>query len=173
MVQGNPLHLLVRKSRNQTTFDTRIMKGIPMRLFLLACLTVVFVLGCQTSGGSGRRASPFGEWVLVAMSGGDRVDSDDRPLMLSILPDGQVAGFSGVNRFSGRANGGGLAKGRFDLGPLAVTRMAGPPEAMRLETLYLTLLNAADAWRFDGRMLVLTGPGGVELRFEAGADQVG
>lgn len=140
---------------------------------LFVCLALVFALGCQTSGGPGGKSSPEGSWVLVAMSGGDRVEFDDRPLTLSILPDGQVAGFSGVNRFSGRADERGLAKGRFDLGPLAVTRMAGPPEAMRLETLYLTLLNAADAWRFDGRMLVLTGPGGVELRFEAGADEVG
>ena len=70
------------------------------------------------------------------------------------VADGQVSGFAGVNRLAGRLAG----EGELLFGPLATTRMAGPPPAMELETRYLAALQQATGWRIeDGRLLLQVG----------------
>lgn len=152
------------------------MKGVAMRtagvwMVVLGVLSACMA-GCAATG-SASGSSPVGSWVLSEMEGRPvEIPAGALTPTLVIERGGSISGLAGINHYSGSLREG-PDRGRFDLGPLAVTRMAGPPEAMRLETMYLTLLNAADAWKFDGRILVLTGPGGVELRFEPGADEVG
>lgn len=64
-----------------------------------------------------------------------------KPPTLQLLDGGRVAGFAGVNRFNGGftlGDGGALL---WSPG-MAVTRMAGPPERMALESAFLKALPA-------------------------------
>lgn len=102
--------------------------------------------------GADTHASPEGEWQLVRLG--------DMPMHEGIQPPTlavagrQVTGFAGVNRYTGaRAD-----EGEVLFGPLATTRMAGPPAAMELETRYLAALQQATGWRLeDGALVLLSG----------------
>jgi heat shock protein HslJ len=77
--------------------------------------------------------------------------------------DGMVSGCGGINRMGGRAD---IAGDRIRVGPLASTRMAGPPEAMAAEDLLLRALEAARRWAIVDDRLVLrdeSGTGVLEL----------
>lgn len=68
---------------------------------------------------------------------------------------GKASGFAGVNRWFGTctANGASLA-----FGPLAATRMAGPPERMELERQYLQVIASVTRWSIaDGRLRLSDG----------------
>ena len=74
-------------------------------------------------------SSLLGEWKLREI-GGQEIPA---PLeaKFALEPEGRVHGHSGVNRMSGTWT---LDGDTFRFGPLATTRMAGPPEAMELES---------------------------------------
>ena len=109
---------------------------------------------------------PYGQWTLVELNGAALATGPgERAPGLSVAPDGKLAGFAGVNRFTGQADAGLLERGQFLAGPLAVTRMAGPPDAMDLETRYLAALGAADHLTADAHHLTLTHDGNVLARF--------
>jgi heat shock protein HslJ len=116
--------------------------------------------GCRTSGGSdasGGIDALLGDWRVERLEGaplGDVPGLREAPT-LAVAPDGALSGFAGVNRFAGKSAPETLATGDFAPGPLAVTRMAGPPAAMDLETRYLALLGAARHWRVERGALVL------------------
>ena len=72
-----------------------------------------------------------------------------------------LRGHTGVNRLSGAADAGALRKGEFRSGPVTMTRMAGPPEAMALESEFVDLLSRATRYRVDeGPVLVLSNESG-------------
>jgi heat shock protein HslJ len=96
-------------------------------------------------------ADLLGEWTLVALDGEPVPEVGKNPT-LEILEDGSAAGVSGVNRFRTQLE---LADGRLDFGPLAGTKMAGPPEAMALESDFLARLDAASTYQVEGDTLRL------------------
>jgi heat shock protein HslJ len=103
-------------------------------------------------------ASLVGTWRLVSLNGQDitpRVTSLSKPPTITFAADAGISGFAGVNRFTGRLDKSGLANGTFKTSPLAMTRMAGPPEAMQLEGEFATALSKATAFRLDGDTLEL------------------
>ncbi len=97
---------------------------------------------------------PAGTWTVVELSAVDLAPLQRKP-ELELGADGALSGFSGVNRFSGRAELGALEEGHWMAGPLAATRMAGPPEAMAAEARFFELLAAPLEWRRAGAELTL------------------
>jgi lactoylglutathione lyase len=84
-----------------------------------------------------------------------------------VFEDGRIAGFGGVNRYAGEYT---LDGEELTLGPLAVTRMAGPPEAMASERRYLDALGrTARAAVEEGTLVLADGDGNELLRFAQSA----
>lgn len=99
----------------------------------------------------------FGQWELVELNGQAQT-FDGRPPTLALAPDGKVAGFAGVNRYTGQADAQGLREGRLDLGPLAVTMMAGSAEEMAFERRYLGAIEGAERAELrEGKLELWTG----------------
>jgi heat shock protein HslJ len=99
-------------------------------------------------------------WQLVAMPGAATVAGSRGPLSLSFDEGGRASGNSGVNRF-----GAGFEADATTLrfrGAIS-TRMAGPPDAMALESLYLARLQQTASWRIEGGRLTLRDERGTEL----------
>jgi heat shock protein HslJ len=61
-----------------------------------------------------------------------------------------------VNRFTSSVDMDRLRRGEFAMKPAASTKMAGPPDAMRLEDRFLEALGAATGFRVEGESLTLT-----------------
>ena len=87
-----------------------------------------------------------GEWSVSVRTRAAASDADDgsdaaadppRGAWLTFDGDGQVYGTGGVNRFRGTWS---IDADRLVLGPMASTRVAGPPAAMRQEAELLRLL---------------------------------
>ena len=62
---------------------------------------------------------------------------------LSITAEGAVSGFTGVNRLHGNL----LTQGDVLFGPLASTRRAGPPAAMKMESEFLSRVAKSTQYR--------------------------
>lgn len=78
--------------------------------------------------------------------------------------EGRAFGSAGVNRYSGSAE---LDGERLAFGPLAVTRMAGLPEAMADEDAFLAALSAVTGWAIeDARLQLRDAEGAVRLTLE-------
>ena len=92
-----------------------------------------------------------GSWTLVAVDGRPVPEVGETP-MLQIFRDGTAAGISGVNQFQTQLDAG---DGRLSFGPVATTKMAGPPEAMALEDSFLTHLEAVSSYAVEGTTLRL------------------
>jgi heat shock protein HslJ len=105
-----------------------------------------------------------GDWVLSHV-GGEPVGDGVEPPTLTVMADGSVAGFAGVNRYTGRL---GAAEGRL-FGPMPTTMMAGPPEAMALEARFTAAMTAATDYEVEGDTLTLAGEG-EELVFRRAGD---
>jgi heat shock protein HslJ len=98
------------------------------------------------------------EWRVIEIAGA-RPPPAAR-FSIGFLPDGRVAGRSGCNRFSGKAE---FDQGRLAIGPLAGTRMACPPPLMTVEAQFLGVLQAVDRWSIQRGRLVLTARDGRTL----------
>ena len=96
-------------------------------------------------------ADLLGEWTLVILDG-EPVPEVGKTPTLEILEDGSAAGVSGVNRYRTRLE---LSDGRLAFGPTAGTKMAGPPEAMALESDFLARLDAVSTYQVEGDTLRL------------------
>ncbi len=138
-----------------------------MALLLGVCLT-----GCASSGGP--RPEPpkpppvelvGSRWALVSLTG--MPPRSDEPLLLELQLEGQVSGFAGVNRFSGRYTlpGATLGRGEIRFDQPAATRMAGPETLMDQERRYLDALVSVDAFIAEGGLLELMSAGRPLLRF--------
>jgi heat shock protein HslJ len=99
------------------------------------------------------RQEMTGEWRLVAI--------DQRQLSQGGTPtvvfgeEGNCWGNTGINNFRTTFKLEGPGHGKVKLGPAAVTRKAGPPEAMALENLFLERFESANSYEVDGDLLYL------------------
>lgn len=143
-----------------------------MRRAVVAVLLVMFVLlaACRSNGSASRPANaltPVGDWRLIALEG-EAVELPDgaRLPTMTIGQDGSIAGMAGVNRFSGSVDPEGWADDGWVMGPLAMTRMDGPPEAMAFEQRFVELLERAEFVYPWPRTMDLVEGGAFVLRFE-------
>lgn len=81
---------------------------------------------------------------------------------LSFGDDGRLSGSTGVNRLMGRYE---VGEGAVTFGPLATTRMAGPPELMAQEQAVTGVLSGEVAYAVAGDRLTL-GAGELSLSLE-------
>lgn len=157
-----------------------------LRLVGLALLAIV-LSACssppQSAGGDGaRRTAITGpSWRLERFEAADAPPLDpSAPPTIRFGDDGRVTGFAGVNRCSGSAvfgTVGALGEVPLRFGPMATTRMAGPPERMAVEASFLAMLGKVRAARAasgaDGaRTLVLLDDDGPLATFVAVPDPV-
>ena len=107
------------------------------------------------------------DWQLIAWSLSSERASDFT--ITARFADGGVSGRSAVNTYRATvALGPGNA---LAVGPMAMTRMAGPEPALRAEKAYLELLGDARSWQVaDGRLRLLDAGGNESLVFAATAD---
>jgi heat shock protein HslJ len=96
------------------------------------------------------------EWQLNTLNG-QQAPAGPKPVTANFDAK-TLSGFAGVNTYSGGYTAG--ADGAFKAGPLAATQMAGPPEAMQLESGYLQALQAATTYQAADGKLTLYGPDG-------------
>jgi hypothetical protein len=100
-------------------------------------------------------------WQLVSMPGAEPAAAGTRgPLTLGFDATARVAGMSGVNRYGARVDAG---PGWLRVSGAMSTRMAGPPEAMALESEFMSRLQRAGGWRADSERLRLLDAKGLEL----------
>jgi len=90
-----------------------------------------------------------GDWQVAMVHVPERqaVSSVDGTLTVTFGLDGttaRISGHGGANRFHGPDD---VGTGILRIGPLASTRMAGPPETMAQEGQLLRALETADGWR--------------------------
>lgn len=115
-----------------------------------------------------------GEWTLVTI-GGEEVaallSADDRSPTVRIGGDGGLSGFAGVNRINGSLDAEKLLSGRWEIGPMLSTKMAGPEPMMALEGRFLEALQSATAVTLDGGRLTLSGKKAESLVFASGQGQ--
>lgn len=111
-------------------------------------------------------AALAGDWKLAALNGNPIVSATapgTRIPGFSITPEGGFSGLAGVNRMSSRLDLAKLASGEFSLGPIATTRMAGPPELMKLEDAFTAALGTARKFSLKDGALLLKDGSGAEL----------
>ena len=111
---------------------------------------------------SGAAALENTRWKLAAWSAGSL-----NPAGFDVtaeFADGRIGGRSAVNSYGGDYSA--AADGRFSVGALAMTEMAGEPAAMEAESLYHALLGQVDRWRIANGQLVLSGAGQDLLIFD-------
>jgi heat shock protein HslJ len=115
----------------------------------------------EAAGASGI-AALTGTWQLVLIDGSEPAVELPSPPTIEFTEDGNVAGSSGVNRYTTQIDIEQLAAGKLSLGEVATTRMAGPPLAMVLEGTFLARLASISTYTIEGNT----------LRFYAGDDEV-
>ena len=93
----------------------------------------------------------IGEWVLTAIDGAPVTQAGKVPT-LEVHEDGTAAGVGGVNRFRTEVQ---FVDNNLSFGPAAATKMAGPPEAMELESTYLARLGAVSTYVIESETLRL------------------
>ncbi len=134
----------------------------------VAVLVPVALTACAANKGAGVNLADAiaGDWNLRCI---DRipvtVPEDARVPNLSISPDGKVSGFAGVNRVSGGFDPATLAEGRLSFGPMAMTKMAGPPELMKIEDDFTKALARVTRARIENNQLVFASDTSDLMRF--------
>lgn len=143
---------------------TRMLAGLA-----LAVATIAAGHGCSSTSPGGMPVSIAdirGDWILTRISGKPiQPPASGRLPSLKLESDGKVSGFAGVNRLASSVDVAGLARGEFKLKPAAVTKMAGPPDAMKIENDYLAALNKVTTSKMDASELSLGDGAGELLRF--------
>ncbi|MBR8701340.1 hypothetical protein IX317_001227 [Fusobacterium sp. DD29] len=77
----------------------------------------------------------------------------EKGMTLGFDAQGRIFGYSGLNRFFGKAT---VFNGNIKIENLATTRMSGPRDAMIAEAQYLAMLNDMTKISFDKDKLVLS-----------------
>jgi heat shock protein HslJ len=96
-----------------------------------------------------------GTWQVEQV--GDTIVAAEGAPTVEFAPDGRVRGTGGVNRFTGHIE---VIGDDIQFGPLATTRMAGPPAAMEDERHLLAALSGRRTIVMSGDGLVLGDPAG-------------
>lgn len=125
----------------------------PWRRAGIALCACLFLPGCDNPASDASTAALEGTpWKLAAWSAssldpaGFEITAD--------FADGQISGRAAVNLYGGDCSATG--DGFFSVSRLQMTEMAGEPDAMRAESLYLELLAQARHWRVADSQLVLS-----------------
>lgn len=148
-------------------------------ILAVACLTLgtMPLAGCSGDGGSilGSGSSMVQKltdtWNLSKMNGVDVTSMLPEGLKLpsfNINEDGTIAGTTGLNNFTGNLDLASLAKGEFDLGQLASTKMGGSPASMGFEQAFLEQLESVTGFKLSGDTLSLLDQGKEVLTFLRG-----
>jgi heat shock protein HslJ len=134
-------------------------------LTLLASLAVAgLILGCHPAPVPGITWSLTGTvWKLVQLNG-QMFGQEELPTLVLEASGSQANGFGGVNHFSGSYK---LEGDTISFGPLAATKMAGPPDKMKLEDDFLKALSRATMWKIHGPWLTLSAGETDVARFQA------
>ena len=150
-----------------------------LRLSLVLLASAAGVIGCQSDSASSQSAAPaglpggiWGTWVLETVDGvpvSEMMEPSLRSPTITILDDGTVHGFSGVNNFNSSVSPVSIQNGVFELSPTAMTMMAGPPDAMRVETRFMSDLQSATGYIVQGDTLSLTEGGMTLMTFSRGS----
>lgn len=111
----------------------------------------------QVTGSASLATLEDQEWVLRKLSPNESAAAE--PAVTLVFKGGTVSGSSGCNRYSGPVRPGESATG-LAIGPLASTRMACPPNVMKLEQRYADALQKANSWGFQAGRLVINYGGG-------------
>lgn len=152
-----------------------LVRVVAAAVGVAVCGAIVGVAGCQSGPPRAPRsdvqiADLVGTWVLTQIEGspvGRELPEGSRRPSLTIDAEGSVSGFGGVNRLATRLDPLDIPRGRFHVGPIAATKMAGPPAAMALEDRFVRLLAAAETFQMDGgALVVLPGGKGAPMRME-------
>lgn len=144
----------------------------PLLILFLGALTLA-LSACRASEdrpSRGMNFSPVGSWTLWLIQGEPvetAVPKTANVPTLRLDNEGQTSGTAGVNQYGSSVPAGLLAQNRFELESIIATRMAGPPQAMQLESRFLSLLQQARRYECDGNTLALSDDSGVLLRFRA------
>lgn len=139
---------------------------------IITLLVVSAVIGCN--GGQGRSG---GEDISISVISGinwqltqmELAGKSITPIESSLVsfactPDGEVNGSASINRYSGSVVTDGSRIVRWN--PFRVTRMAGPPELMEQEALFLTALPQTTRMAHFGNGLIIENEKrGVRLEF--------
>lgn len=104
----------------------------------------------------------IGSWTLVEIDGQAVPEAGTTPT-LDILDDGSVGGIGGINRFRTHLD---IVDGLLSFGPVGATKMAGPPEAMDLESAFFARLDAVSTYQVEGEELTLRGDDTESLKFK-------
>jgi heat shock protein HslJ len=125
--------------------------------FTTITLSLVCLSGCKTGADKGVNiVTPENfsrivdrQWLLRMMIVDDKEYglTGERPLV-KFSGDGKVSGFASINRFSGSMQWD--DQGKIQWSPLLSTRMAGPPELMDQESVFLTALSGAQHLSLKG-----------------------
>lgn len=100
------------------------------------------------------------EWVLESIEG-QQVPSDYAPRM-RLSPAGDINGFAGCNQFHGHYR---LSDNEIEIGRLASTRKLCPPEQMKLERRFLSVLEQSVSHRIEDGGLILDSDSDVTMVF--------
>lgn len=130
---------------------------LPRRLFLLfaLCTAAGLAISCRTPMRDDRPTLTWPltgtVWKLVELNG-HPVGANKLPSLMLDAATGRVSGMGGINHFNGTFK---QQDAALSFGPLAVTKMAGPASAMKVEDEFLAALSRVTAWKTDGLMLSL------------------
>ncbi len=132
-----------------------------MRGRLLLLLGIALLPCCRALGRDPWKRILGASWTLVDIEGAPPLE--EKQVTLHLEDGSHLFGEGGVNRYFGSFE----RTGRIGLriGKIGSTRMAGPPDAMRQEQRFLTLLSKVDAWEYESGQLVLESQGAEILRF--------
>lgn len=141
-------------------------------------LGMIGTTGCESGGGSllgggmNMVEKLTDTWNLSKFNGVDIAEILPETMRsipsMTIGNDGKVSGTSGLNRFTGGLDLEKLAKGEFDLGPLASTKMGGSDEAMGFEQAFFEQLQSITGFTISEDTLTLLDQGREALTFIRG-----
>ncbi|MFN9993931.1 MAG: META domain-containing protein [Phycisphaerales bacterium] len=135
----------------------------PMSSSILVChaLMLSVFVGCAgDSSADNTSRAPHSKALIVSLSDtswrlielrdadGTLLSIPERAPTLTFGSDDRVSGFGGVNRYFGSValEGPDATSSKLDISRIGATRMAGSPELMRIESVFLTILEEADAF---------------------------
>lgn len=129
--------------------------GLYMKKVLLCLLTLLALIftGCtsmekksEVTGKTYTMVSPYA----------------NQNLTLTFTED-QISGYAGINRFFGPYK---IKGENLELGPLGMTRMAGPLPEMKREDYLMEIINAADKIQVKGEFLTIFSKNGDSLKYK-------
>ena len=132
-----------------------------MLVSVVALLCVIFTVGCEhgdgkDGGGAGLEGT---SWRLASWSAGSPDPS--KYTITAAFSESQISGTSAVNSYGGSYSA--KADGSFAVDELVSTEIAGSPDAMRAESTYMSLLQAARKYAVNDASLTLMDGSGRDL----------